>query len=218
MLCGGHAVPAQGFEKRGSIDRTICYAVILAIINRLGLMRAGHFWPPGRSDESGQFGPIFRAISNPLSQEPPQRLRYPFLPPLLPRPQRHRRLARLEPERRATPSPRTATRSSQGASASGDPASQRAVDRDPARTPGRFVPTGSANSLMLERIGETLAGRAVYVTLWPFARRERWGLGQASCWPRRSPPGARCWSPARDRRKTGARRCGAAVCPCPRAS
>jgi predicted AAA+ superfamily ATPase len=41
----------------------------------------------------------------------------------------------------------------------------RAVDDDPARTPGRFALTGSANLLMLERFSETLAGRAVYVTL-----------------------------------------------------
>mgnify|MGYP001184946950 FL=1 len=59
---------------------------------------------------------------------------------------------------------------------------KRAVDRDPARTPGRFILTGSANLLMLERIGETLAGRAVYVTLWPFTRRERFGFGRAGAW------------------------------------
>ena len=59
---------------------------------------------------------------------------------------------------------------------------QRAVDQDPVRTPGRFVLTGSANLLMLERIGETLAGRAVYVTLWPFTRRERLGLGRTGAW------------------------------------
>lgn len=59
---------------------------------------------------------------------------------------------------------------------------KRAVDADPARTPGRFVVTGSANLLMLERIGETLAGRAVYVTLWPFTRRERLGLGRTGVW------------------------------------
>jgi len=59
---------------------------------------------------------------------------------------------------------------------------KRAVDADPARTPGRFVLTGSANLLMLERIGETLAGRAVYVTLWPFTRRERLGLGRTGLW------------------------------------
>lgn len=59
---------------------------------------------------------------------------------------------------------------------------KRAVDRDRVRRPGRFVLTGSANLLMMERIGETLAGRAVYVTLWPFTRRERLGLGRAGPW------------------------------------
>ena len=59
---------------------------------------------------------------------------------------------------------------------------KRAVDADPARTLGRFVLIGSANLLMLERIGETLAGRAVYVTLWPFTRRERLGLGRVGAW------------------------------------
>jgi predicted AAA+ superfamily ATPase len=59
---------------------------------------------------------------------------------------------------------------------------KRAVDTDPARTPGRFVLTGSANLLMPERIGETLAGRAAYVTLWPFTRRERLGLGRVGAW------------------------------------
>lgn len=59
---------------------------------------------------------------------------------------------------------------------------KRAVDNDRPRKPGRFVLTGSANLLMMERIGETLAGRAVYVTLWPFTRRERLGLGRAGPW------------------------------------
>lgn len=59
---------------------------------------------------------------------------------------------------------------------------KRAVDAEPVRTPGRFVLTGSANLLMLERISETLAGRAVYVTLWPFSRRERLGLGRTGPW------------------------------------
>lgn len=59
---------------------------------------------------------------------------------------------------------------------------KRAVDQDRPRKPGRFVLTGSANLLMMERIGETLAGRAVYVTLWPFTRRERVGLGRAGAW------------------------------------
>ena len=59
---------------------------------------------------------------------------------------------------------------------------KRAVDDDPERTPGRFVLTGSANLLMMESIAETLAGRAVYVTLRPFTRRERLGLGRAGVW------------------------------------
>lgn len=59
---------------------------------------------------------------------------------------------------------------------------KRAVDRDPGRTPGRFVLTGSANLLMMEKVGESLAGRALYVTLWPFTRRERLGLGRAGLW------------------------------------
>lgn len=59
---------------------------------------------------------------------------------------------------------------------------KRAVDEDPARTPGRFVLTGSANMLMLERVSETLAGRAAYITLWPFTRRERLGLGRTGLW------------------------------------
>ena len=59
---------------------------------------------------------------------------------------------------------------------------KRAVDQDPGRRPGRFVLTASANLLMLERISETLAGRAVYVTLWPFTRRERLGLGRTGVW------------------------------------
>lgn len=59
---------------------------------------------------------------------------------------------------------------------------KRAVDRDRPRRPGRFVLTGSANLLMLERIGETLAGRPSYVTLWPLTRRERNGLGTTGIW------------------------------------
>lgn len=59
---------------------------------------------------------------------------------------------------------------------------KRAVDADPARAPGRFVLTGSADLLMLQQAGETLAGRAVYVTLWPFTRRERLGAGRCGVW------------------------------------
>ena len=59
---------------------------------------------------------------------------------------------------------------------------KRAVDDDPQRTRGRFVLTGSANLLMIERVAESLAGRAIYVTLWPFTRRERQGSGTAGAW------------------------------------
>lgn len=44
------------------------------------------------------------------------------------------------------------------------------VDRD--RRPGQFILSGSANFLLLKKIAETLAGRAVYLTLYPFTRRE----------------------------------------------
>ncbi|MBI2267736.1 MAG: ATP-binding protein [Armatimonadetes bacterium] len=44
------------------------------------------------------------------------------------------------------------------------------VDRD--RRPGRFLLSGSANILLLKNITESLAGRAVYLTLHPFNRRE----------------------------------------------
>lgn len=57
---------------------------------------------------------------------------------------------------------------------------KRAVDQD--RTPGRYVLTGSANILLLARLSETLAGRAVYLHLWPMTRRERLGLGQTGPW------------------------------------
>ncbi len=59
---------------------------------------------------------------------------------------------------------------------------KRAVDRDRPRRPGRFVLTGSANLLLMQRISETLAGRATYVTLWPLSRRERLGLGRVGLW------------------------------------
>lgn len=59
---------------------------------------------------------------------------------------------------------------------------KRAVDDDPSRVAGRFVLTGSANLLMLEKVSETLAGRAVYVTLWPLTRSERHGFGRAGIW------------------------------------
>ena len=48
---------------------------------------------------------------------------------------------------------------------------KRAVDEDRPRRNGRFVLTGSANLLLMRRVSETLAGRAVYVNLWPLTRR-----------------------------------------------
>lgn len=59
---------------------------------------------------------------------------------------------------------------------------KRAVDEQRPRRPGQFVLTGSANLLLMERISDTLAGRASYVTLWPLTRRERLGQGQAGIW------------------------------------
>jgi len=44
------------------------------------------------------------------------------------------------------------------------------VDKD--RRAGRFLLSGSANFLLLKSISESLAGRAVYLTLHPFMRRE----------------------------------------------
>jgi predicted AAA+ superfamily ATPase len=57
---------------------------------------------------------------------------------------------------------------------------KQAVDESPRREPGRFVLTGSANLLLMESIGESLAGRAAYVTLHPMTRRELRGLGSVA--------------------------------------
>ena len=59
---------------------------------------------------------------------------------------------------------------------------KRAVDADRPRRPGRFVLTGSANLLLMQRVSESLAGRATYVNLWPLTRRETLGLGRAGLW------------------------------------
>ena len=47
---------------------------------------------------------------------------------------------------------------------------KREVDRD--RRPGRFILSGSANLAMLRAVSESLAGRALYLPLLPFTRRE----------------------------------------------
>lgn len=57
---------------------------------------------------------------------------------------------------------------------------KRAIDRD--RRPGRFLLTGSANLLLMKHIGESLAGRASYLSLWPMTRREQAGLGATGRW------------------------------------
>ena len=57
---------------------------------------------------------------------------------------------------------------------------KRLVDED--RTAGRFLLTGSANLLLMKEVGETLAGRASYLTLRPMTRREQNGLGRPGPW------------------------------------
>ena len=47
---------------------------------------------------------------------------------------------------------------------------KREVDRK--RKPGRFLLSGSANFALLSGVSETLAGRAIYLDLLPFSRRE----------------------------------------------
>jgi predicted AAA+ superfamily ATPase len=57
---------------------------------------------------------------------------------------------------------------------------KRAIDRR--RRPGQFLLTGSANLLLMQRVSETLAGRASYLTLWPMTWREQGGLGRCGLW------------------------------------
>ena len=57
---------------------------------------------------------------------------------------------------------------------------KRSVDRD--RRPGRFLLSGSANLALMRSVSETLAGRAVYLTLYPFTMAERAGLGAVGRW------------------------------------
>jgi len=51
---------------------------------------------------------------------------------------------------------------------------KREVDKK--RKPGRFLLSGSANFLLLKKVAESLTGRAVYLTLHPFTRREIQGV------------------------------------------
>ncbi len=57
---------------------------------------------------------------------------------------------------------------------------KRVVDKK--RSAGRFLLTGSANLLLLKRVADTLAGRAVYFTLWPLSRGEQLGRGETGPW------------------------------------
>jgi uncharacterized protein len=59
---------------------------------------------------------------------------------------------------------------------------KQAIDRDRPRRPGRFVLTGSANLLLMQRVAESLAGRAYYLKLWPLTRRERLGKASTGIW------------------------------------
>jgi hypothetical protein len=56
------------------------------------------------------------------------------------------------------------------------------VDRQRPALRGQFVLTGSANLLLMKRIGDSLAGRAYYLRLWPMTRREQLGLGSTGIW------------------------------------
>ncbi|MBI2347968.1 MAG: ATP-binding protein [Deltaproteobacteria bacterium] len=59
---------------------------------------------------------------------------------------------------------------------------KRAVDKN--RGKGRFLLTGSANLLLLRRISESLAGRAIYLTLLPMSEREKRGVPDPGLWPK----------------------------------
>ncbi len=68
---------------------------------------------------------------------------------------------------------------------------KKAVDERGER--GQFVLTGSANLLLMEKISESLAGRAGYATLWPLTRREQLGLGSPGVWSELLDEKARSW-------------------------
>jgi hypothetical protein len=57
---------------------------------------------------------------------------------------------------------------------------KRAIDRR--RVPGQFLLTGSANLLLMNKVSESLAGRASYLTLWPMTRGEQHGTGRCGIW------------------------------------
>jgi len=57
---------------------------------------------------------------------------------------------------------------------------KRAVDER--RRPGQFLLSGSANLAMMKQVSESLAGRAIYLTLYPFSLGERLGTGTVGRW------------------------------------
>ena len=57
---------------------------------------------------------------------------------------------------------------------------KRAVDK--ARHKGRFLLTGSANLLLMHRVSESLAGRAIYLTLLPMTGREKRAAAGNAVW------------------------------------
>ena len=54
------------------------------------------------------------------------------------------------------------------------------VDRN--RQAGRFLLTGSTHLLLMEKVSESLAGRASYINLWPMTRQEQMGMGRCGVW------------------------------------
>lgn len=70
---------------------------------------------------------------------------------------------------------------------------KRAVDEERQRHKGRFVLTGSANLLLMQRVSESLAGRAYYFALWPLTRRERLGLARPGLWSQLMATGPTDW-------------------------
>lgn len=56
------------------------------------------------------------------------------------------------------------------------------VDKQRPAIRGQYVLTGSANLLLMKQIGDSLAGRAHYLRIWPMTRREQLGLGSTGSW------------------------------------
>lgn len=59
---------------------------------------------------------------------------------------------------------------------------KQVVDATHPQRLGQFVLTGSANLLMMRHVGDSLAGRAYYLRMWPLTRREQLGFGSAGMW------------------------------------